>query len=350
MTQQNDLGAIQVSGQEMADLLAGKTDLEVARFINLSLLMHRGISEQDAGFDKVVCLNDAGLSKVASIIAALRPVPTADIRAALECARQAIEYSIDMGGADPGGVLLQALNRCDAAISPAGDTGREAEPVAWRYKCQDGSVVLMLKRLTDSQKARGYYTGEDGEDEVDGDEAVVGPFHWAEETPLYASPQPDARIGRKAYPFLAALSTTLKTMKSAHDNGGERLMSIWLDDVQAVEAAILSLTASATAGGWQDIATIEQCAKIAEDQALAWINGEASTAIGHAYQSACRTIATRLRALTARDAGSDAECTCSPMARYTDAPHEPGCSLSRAERAPTPASPDVLAPAQRLPE
>jgi hypothetical protein len=63
-----------------------------------------------------------------------------------------------------------------------------SEPVAWRYKCQDGSEVLMLKRLTDEQKRRGYYTGEDGEDEVEGDEAIVGPFHWAEETPLYASP------------------------------------------------------------------------------------------------------------------------------------------------------------------
>lgn len=65
------------------------------------------------------------------------------------------------------------------------------EPVAWRYKCQDGSEVLMLKRLTDEQKRRGYYTGEDGEDEVDGDEAIVGPFHWAEETPLYAAPSPE---------------------------------------------------------------------------------------------------------------------------------------------------------------
>jgi hypothetical protein len=65
-------------------------------------------------------------------------------------------------------------------------------PVAWRYKCQDGSEVLMLKRLTDEQKRRGYYTGEEGEDEVDGDEAVVGPFHWAEETPLYALSSTDS--------------------------------------------------------------------------------------------------------------------------------------------------------------
>jgi hypothetical protein len=63
-------------------------------------------------------------------------------------------------------------------------------PVAWRYTCQDGSQVLMLKPLTSEQKRRGYYTGEDGEDEIDGDDATIGPFHWAQETPLYAAPQP----------------------------------------------------------------------------------------------------------------------------------------------------------------
>lgn len=63
-----------------------------------------------------------------------------------------------------------------------------AQPVAWRYTCQDGSEVLMLKPLTEEQKRRGYYTGEDGEDEVDGDEALVGPLHWAQETPLYEHP------------------------------------------------------------------------------------------------------------------------------------------------------------------
>jgi Lar family restriction alleviation protein len=63
-------------------------------------------------------------------------------------------------------------------------------PVAWRYTCQDGSQVLMLKPLTSEQKRRGYYTGEDGEDEIGGDDAIIGPFHWAQETPLYAAPQP----------------------------------------------------------------------------------------------------------------------------------------------------------------
>jgi hypothetical protein len=67
---------------------------------------------------------------------------------------------------------------------------RRDEPVAWRYKCQDGSYVLLETRLTDAQKARGYYTGDEGEDEVEGNEAVIGPFYWSEETPFYAHPQP----------------------------------------------------------------------------------------------------------------------------------------------------------------
>lgn len=39
------------------------------------------------------------------------------VRETLECARQAIEYSLDMGGTDPGGVLLQTLNKLDAALA-----------------------------------------------------------------------------------------------------------------------------------------------------------------------------------------------------------------------------------------
>lgn len=72
-----------------------------------------------------------GLARLREIIAALTaPVAGADAgmreRAALELARQAIEYSIDMGGTDPGGVLLQALNKIDHALahtSTDGDTG-----------------------------------------------------------------------------------------------------------------------------------------------------------------------------------------------------------------------------------
>lgn len=43
-------------------------------------------------------------------------------------------------------------------------------------------------------------------------------------------------------PFLGALSTTLTTMKTAHGKGGDRLMSVWEDDIQAVEAALSALS------------------------------------------------------------------------------------------------------------
>jgi hypothetical protein len=49
-----------------------KSDLDIARLINLALLLHDGISEQDAGFDTVVALNDKGLEQVARIIGEVR--------------------------------------------------------------------------------------------------------------------------------------------------------------------------------------------------------------------------------------------------------------------------------------
>lgn len=51
---------------------AEKSDLEIARLINLGLLMVQGISEEDAGFDLVTTINDAGLAKVAEIIGKVR--------------------------------------------------------------------------------------------------------------------------------------------------------------------------------------------------------------------------------------------------------------------------------------
>jgi hypothetical protein len=42
-------------------------------------------------------------------------------------------------------------------------------------------------------------------------------------------------------------------------------------------------------------ALIEQCAKIAEDQANTWVNGDARTGIGQAYQRACSDVAAKIR-------------------------------------------------------
>lgn len=40
---------------------------------------------------------------------------------------------------------------------------------------------------------------------------------------------------------------------------------------------------------------IDECIKTAEDAAKRWINGEATTLYGQAYQSACRSVASELR-------------------------------------------------------
>lgn len=55
-----------------------KTDLDVARHINLALLLCGGISEQDAGFDSIVGLNDAGIDAVARIISKVRAASSAN--------------------------------------------------------------------------------------------------------------------------------------------------------------------------------------------------------------------------------------------------------------------------------
>lgn len=43
---------------------------------------------------------------------------------------------------------------------------------------------------------------------------------------------------KRAPDFLKSLQRTAKIMRSAHDKGGDRLMSIWLEDLQAVEEAV----------------------------------------------------------------------------------------------------------------
>lgn len=51
---------------------AEKSDMDIARHINLALLLSGGISEQDAGFDTVIGLNDDGLAAIARIIGEVR--------------------------------------------------------------------------------------------------------------------------------------------------------------------------------------------------------------------------------------------------------------------------------------
>lgn len=56
----------------MDDFYRDKSDLDVARHINLALLMCDGISDEDAGFDTVTTINDAGLAAIARIIGKVR--------------------------------------------------------------------------------------------------------------------------------------------------------------------------------------------------------------------------------------------------------------------------------------
>jgi len=64
-------------GLKMSYNYADKSDVDIAKLINLSLLMNKGISEQDAGFDTVTSLNDAGLKAVARIVGKIRAAQNA---------------------------------------------------------------------------------------------------------------------------------------------------------------------------------------------------------------------------------------------------------------------------------
>jgi len=72
-----------------------------------------------------------------------------------------------------------------AAIQPQSTRA----PVAWRYRCEhDGKSVFMERRLTDEQKARGYFLDDiELEENPDTEE---GPFKWTDETPVYAHTRP----------------------------------------------------------------------------------------------------------------------------------------------------------------
>lgn len=89
------------------------------------------------------------------------------------------------------------------------------EPVAWRWKV---SPMQINWQFSDAPPAK-------------------HPVYNLEL--LYAAPAPSAA---QEFPFLAELLTTLNVMKAAYNRDGDRLMSVWIHDVQAVEAAIKALS------------------------------------------------------------------------------------------------------------
>lgn len=65
---------------DLPNYYAEKSDLEIARHINLALLLSDGISEQNAGFDTIVSLNDKGIAAIERIIGKVREAASIDKR------------------------------------------------------------------------------------------------------------------------------------------------------------------------------------------------------------------------------------------------------------------------------
>lgn len=58
--------------EDIIDFYTQKSDMDVAKMINLALLLCNGISEEDAGFDIVTTINQDGLDKIAMIVGKVR--------------------------------------------------------------------------------------------------------------------------------------------------------------------------------------------------------------------------------------------------------------------------------------
>lgn len=72
-------------------------------------------AEVDLGGNSIQLLSEAEIEE--NQIREMRHLSEIErLQNTVDAARQAIQYSIDMGGTDPAGVLLQALNKCDAAL------------------------------------------------------------------------------------------------------------------------------------------------------------------------------------------------------------------------------------------
>jgi hypothetical protein len=153
-----------------------------------------------------------------------------------------------------------------AAISPAGDTGREAAPVA----CDCGFTANECEANHCHRKqiaSAGLSPVPDGYSKLPVGAVCKCPKMWRDKNgghwcclPSPASPQPAPRIGREEIAKLVL--TAIMGKADAYVYGTSYAMKHNEERAQKAADAILSLTASAPAGGWQDIATAPKGAPI----------------------------------------------------------------------------------------
>ena len=175
---------------------------------------------------------------------------SADIETLLPCPFCRAAQDIDQDICDTGVFWVRCSECC--AESNAGDTREEAAE-KWNTRAQPAGLAqgsgardlpLIWKgwanalRLMDSKRSEPDPAAQAQADAYD--------QCATELREALGGRTPAATAQGSPWPFQNALEKTLRVMKSAHANGGGRLMSIWEDDIQAVEEALAALTANRT--------------------------------------------------------------------------------------------------------
>ena len=94
-----------------------------------------------------------------------------------------------------------------------------------------------------------------------------------------------------------------------HEGQRFLLFNRWKDSIEveypifALEQFVTDILSHSTRPAGTEAETIERCAKVAEEIRHGWVNGEATTIYGKAYQQACAHIASAIRALTPQTTG-----------------------------------------------
>lgn len=117
-----------------ADFYSAKSEIELARHINLALLMCNGISDQNAGFDMITSLNDTGVAKIELIIQKIRAAAARDMRERAMSAVQDLRVRTAPNFVDANCRGQRGIDRCDAlydaynAIRALPDTPGDQQP------------------------------------------------------------------------------------------------------------------------------------------------------------------------------------------------------------------------------